>query len=77
MSIDYSIRAYSPKDAMARIGVSRKTFYELLNSGALHAKKIGKRTIVLADDLDAFLESLDDYSGETKWAHKARGRSSS
>ena len=44
-----------------RNNMSRTTFYELLKSGDLKAKKRGSRTIVLASDETAWLNSLPDY----------------
>ncbi len=40
---------------------SRTVIYEAIKSGALKARKRGKRTIILADDLVAFLQSLPEY----------------
>jgi len=37
-----------------------------MNSGDLKARKIGKRTIILKDDLDEFLNSLETYAPEHK-----------
>jgi excisionase family DNA binding protein len=41
---------------IARIG--RSTLYRSLRSGALRARKIGKKTVVLREDLQAWLQSL-------------------
>lgn len=43
-------------------GLGRTKIYELLKSGDLPAKKLGKRTLVLQSDLDAFLSGLDSYA---------------
>jgi excisionase family DNA binding protein len=43
-------------------GIGRTKIYEAINSGKLPARKFGKRTVVLKDDLDAFLDSLQPYS---------------
>lgn len=48
-----------------RNNMSRTTFYELLKSGDLKAKKRGSRTIVLASDESAWLNSLPDYESVT------------
>jgi excisionase family DNA binding protein len=40
---------------------SRSEIYEALKRGALKAKKNGRRTIILRDDLMAYLASLPDY----------------
>jgi len=43
-------------------GLGRTKVYEAINSGSLKARKLGKRTIVLQDDLASFLTSLDVYT---------------
>ena len=44
--------------AVAASGIGRTKIYEALKTGALPARKFGRRTIVLPDDLDRFLRSL-------------------
>ena len=55
-------QALSIEETMAATGIGRTKLYELINSGQLIAKKIGKRTIILKSDLDAFLASLENYT---------------
>jgi excisionase family DNA binding protein len=43
---------------MAKIGIGRDKFYDLIREGKLPARKLGRRTLILAADLDAFLEAL-------------------
>lgn len=53
--------AYHINDAVG-VGVgSRSEIYEALKRGDLKAKKRGRRTIILRDDLAAYLASLPDY----------------
>ncbi len=52
----------SIEEAKAATGLGRTKLYQLINSGELKAKKIGKRTIVLKDDLEAFLNGLQSYA---------------
>jgi hypothetical protein len=40
---------------------SRSEIYEALREGALKAKKRGRRTVILRDDLADYLASLPDY----------------
>lgn len=40
---------------------SRSEIYEALRRGDLKAKKRGRRTVILRDDLAAYLASLPDY----------------
>jgi hypothetical protein len=51
-------RAYSIPEVMLAIGVCRDRVYKLINERQLVARKVGRRTVVLAADLQAFLESL-------------------
>lgn len=42
-------------------GLGKTKIYELLKSGDLPARKLGKRTLVLRADLDEFLSNLAAY----------------
>jgi excisionase family DNA binding protein len=51
--------AYSIPETMLALGVCRDAVYKLIREGKLPARRIGRRrTVVLATDLQAFLESL-------------------
>jgi excisionase family DNA binding protein len=50
--------AYSIADACSVARVGRTALYQAIRSGALRAVKRGRRTIVLAEDLRRYLESL-------------------
>ena len=50
--------AYSIAEACSVARAGRTALYEAIRSGALPAKKRGRRTLVLADDLRRYLESL-------------------
>ena len=52
------IVAYSVPEAIAMLGVGRDKFYQLIRSKRLRAFKLDRKTLILADDLRAFLESL-------------------
>ncbi len=54
----------SIEEARAITGIGRTNLYKAINSGRLKARKFGKRTIILRDDLDAFLNSLQSYPTE-------------
>ncbi len=56
----------SIEEIRAATGIGRTKIYEAIGSGALKARKWGKRTIVLKDDLDAFLSRLESYPAENK-----------
>ena len=50
--------AYSIAEACSVARAGRTSLYEAIRSGALRAVKRGRRTIVLADDLRRYLETL-------------------
>jgi excisionase family DNA binding protein len=50
--------AYSIPEVMCALGVCRDSVYKLINSKRLPAKKIGRRTVISAVDLQRFLEEL-------------------
>lgn len=43
-------------------GFGRTKLYQAINSGALKAKKYGKRTVILKEDLEEFLSNLPEYN---------------
>jgi excisionase family DNA binding protein len=43
---------------LTKIGIGRDKLYSLIRSGELPARKVGRRTLVVASDLEAFLEGL-------------------
>jgi excisionase family DNA binding protein len=51
-------RAYRIRDVCSRTGLGRTTVYAAIKSGALKALKCGRRTLVLATDLEAWLGTL-------------------
>lgn len=54
--------SYSIDEARKVTGIGRTKLYEAINEGLLRARKYGKRTIILKDDLQKFLNSLESYS---------------
>jgi excisionase family DNA binding protein len=48
----------SPVEAAVVAGVGRTNIFKLIAEGALPARKIGKKTIILRADLMAFLKNL-------------------
>ena len=53
-----TVRAYRIADACKVTGLGRTTLYAALKSGALSARKCGRRTLILAADLEKFLDNL-------------------
>lgn len=43
------------------LGIGRTKLYQLINSGALPARKVGKRTFILAQDIHDFVYRTDSY----------------
>lgn len=60
--------SYSIEETQMKTGICRGKIYLALGQGQLKAKKFGRRTIILHDDLMAFLSSLDSYPSDNKEA---------
>jgi excisionase family DNA binding protein len=50
--------ALSITEAAQQANVCRDTIYAAIRSGEITARKAGRRTLILADDLRKYLESL-------------------
>jgi excisionase family DNA binding protein len=48
--------------AALRAGVGRSTVYSAINSGALTARKAGRRTLITIADLKVWVDSLPSYT---------------
>ena len=55
--------AFSLADAASAIGVGKSTLHELIATGKLPVHKLGRRSLVLREDLEAYVQSLP-LSGE-------------
>ena len=49
-------------EACAVAGIGRSKLYEAIATGSLKARKWGKRTLILRDDLRQFLASLPTHN---------------
>lgn len=56
--------SFSIEEACKVTGLGRTKLYEAINKGLLPAKKYGKRTIILKEDIEEFLANLDSYENE-------------
>ena len=54
--------AYTVPELVAATGVGRTTLYEEMKAGRLRTCKVGKRTLVTAEDARAWLSTLRDSS---------------
>lgn len=51
----------SPESAAAYVGLSKRTIYQLLEDGAITARRSGSRTLIDGDSLRAYFRSLPNY----------------
>lgn len=49
--------AYSPMEAAKAVSIGRTTIFVAMRDGSLRARKIGRRTVIDADDLNNWLKS--------------------
>jgi excisionase family DNA binding protein len=49
---------YSVADAAKASGIGRTVLYEEIKAGRLQARKLGRRTLILAEDLQRWLAAL-------------------
>jgi excisionase family DNA binding protein len=68
--------AFTIKEAAQASSISRSLLYIAIGRGALHARKLGGRTLILESDLQKFLRGLPCSSQfeATLEARKGRGR---
>lgn len=61
-----SIIAYSVRDACTASAIGRSSLYKLIKSGKLRVRKHGTRSLILASDLQRYLEQLPDAASLKK-----------
>jgi excisionase family DNA binding protein len=57
-------RAMSVEEAAKAAGVGRTILFEEIRKGHITARKVGRRTIITTDALDAWLKSLPMKTGK-------------
>ena len=57
--MEYSI---SIVEAAKRVGLGRSSIYAAIGRGELRVKKVGRRSVILTDDLAAWVKALPDAS---------------
>lgn len=55
------MKHYNIPEALSILMIGRTKLYQELNSGRLAAKKIGTRTIITSEAIDAWFETLPSY----------------
>ena len=58
--------AYTIAEACAVARIGRTALYEAIRSGDLRARKHGRRTVVVRDDLKKFIESLPAVTNKAR-----------
>lgn len=51
-------RLLSVKEALSILGLSRSKFYALIAAGRITARKLDRKTVIRARDLETFMASL-------------------
>jgi excisionase family DNA binding protein len=68
--------AYQIPEACEAAGVCRSKLYQLIKSGQLPVRKLGKRTLILASDLKQLVESLPLGGGTARTPIKQKQKQS-
>ena len=61
-------RAFTVADVMTRVGLGRDTVYSLIRVGRLAACKVARRALILASNLERFLQGLPRLGRHTEHA---------
>ena len=58
--------AFSIDDLVVYMGVSRETIYKAIRDGRLIRRKLGKRSLIMKRDIEAFLAALPEGPRESE-----------
>ena len=58
--------AYTIEDAVSASGIGRTKLYDAIRAGKLRARKCGRRTLIIDEDLRSFLRALPESRDETE-----------
>lgn len=61
--------AFSIDEVQAIVGLGKTSLYKLIGSGRLKTKKVNRRSLILKEDLEAFLSGLEDYPVKHEGGH--------
>lgn len=75
--------AFSVEELCSELTIGRTRLYQLVSNGQLKARKLGRRTVFLKSDVDAYLNSLPSketdaateghsHAHDARVAHSAR-----
>jgi excisionase family DNA binding protein len=67
--------AYSVNEARAKLGIGRDNLYRLIRENQLIARKLGKRTVILAEDLAAYARALPKMGAAAAYVIPKKKRS--
>ncbi len=63
-------RAWSITEACMKVGVSRNFMLDQIRRGVLRARRLGRRIVILNEDLDAYLNNAEQVG--TGGGHKGK-----
>ena len=58
------MEAVSIKESQMILGLGRTSIYQLLSEGKIQGLKCGRRTLILKEELENFLNNLEPYKKE-------------
>jgi len=51
--------AFTVEETMGMLSIGRTTLYARIKSGEIQARKCGRKTLILAEEIERFLDGLD------------------